>query len=196
MNTTWDDYKSYWSNHFYRTGPRYFVTGMEQAEYNLYYGEMFSYFHDREVKTVFDLGCGTGMMIPLMNQLYPGVRYVGLDISGPAIEYNREMFPDYEWVLMTSPTLPGKADLILVISVFTHIKLEDTGEYLDVIREALNPGGRAIISIHVNSEQGAVGSIPRVDIEPACFEDLLAEHGFKILCWVEGIQRYYEVEPC
>lgn len=194
--TSWDDYKSYWDAHWGVTGPDTFVTRMTQDQYNEYYAEVFGNMEQREVKVLFDLGCGTGLMVPIVRKMWPEARYIGMDICDDAIQFARRQYPELDWLNMHGPRLPGKADMILVISVFTHITQADTEQYLDIIREALNPGGRAVVSVHIDTESLIIGGIPRVDYNPAYFENIISTHGFRILSVTDGIQRYYEVEPC
>lgn len=194
--TGWNDYRDYWDAHWRRIGEQYFVTDMDQPTYDAYNLDIFSHYQKRKVKTIFDLGCGTGLLVPVVRQLWPDAKYTGLDICKDAIEAARAKYPDETWIVMDGPKLPGKADLIIVHSVFTHIGLPDTELYLDVIRAALNPGGRASLSIHIETDRDYSGSIGRMDHQPAFFESLLHKHGFAVLCHVDKRQRCYEVEPC
>ena len=193
----WTAYQNYWDAHWRHVGPDTFVTDMAPDVYNAYLEKIFSgYQQDRRVSMVFDLGCGTGGLVPTIMKLWPQAYYIGLDICAEAISFAKSKYPAFKWIVLNKPGLPGMADLIVCHSVFTHISVDDTEKYLDVIREALHPKGRASLSIHGNTPQPAVGGIGRMDINPVYFEQLLFEHGFKILSTSEYRQRYYEVEAC
>lgn len=194
--TSWDEYKSYWDAHWGVTGPETFVTRLTQEQYDEYYRLVFEDMEKRDVRVVFDLGCGTGLMVPTVRNFWPDAFYIGMDICADAIQFARSQYPEEHWLYMTGPRLPGKADMIIVISVFTHISQADTEKYLEVIRDALNPGGRAVVSVHINTESPIAGGIPRVDYNPVHFEEILTAHGFRVLSITDGIQRYYEIEPC
>jgi SAM-dependent methyltransferase len=192
----WTSYQNYWDAHWRHVGPDTFVTDMSPEIYNAYLEELFSSYQKREVKTVFDLGCGTGGMVPTALKLWPGAHYTGLDICEEAINWCKAAYPKLTWVLLKKPGLPGIADLIICHSVFTHISQADTERYLEIIHQALAPGGRASLSIHTDSPDGPRGNIGRVDYNPAYFESLLSMNGYRVLSVTDMRQRYYEVEAC
>jgi trans-aconitate methyltransferase len=192
----WTAYQNYWDAHWRHVGPDTFVTDMPPVVYDAYLEELFSNYQKREVNTIFDLGCGTGGMVPTALKLWPGAQYTGLDICKEAIDYCKQKYPQLTWVVMDKPALPGYADLIICHSVFTHISEEDTRKYLEIIRGSLNLGGRASLSIHTDSPDGPRGNIGRVDYNHAYFESLLSMNGFRILSMTDMRQRYYEVEAC
>jgi trans-aconitate methyltransferase len=192
----WNTYQEYWDEHWSIVGPRWFVTDMSEDEYNAYLYGIYRTYRITAGATIYDLGCGTGLFVPTVKRLWPSANYTGFDICAEAIEFARARYPEYTWVKLDAPELQGKADLIIVISVFTHISQADTEHYLDVIHDALNPGGKASVSIHTDCNQGINGNIYTVNYEPGYFEGILQAHGFKILSHTDRRQRHYEVEPC
>ena len=120
---------------------------------------------------VLDIGCGIGRLaIPLTSYLEGG-SYDGLDIVPSGIDwcnehianrhanfhftladiFNKEYNPgghvaasDY-----TFPYEDDAFDLVLLISVFTHMLPEDTHRYIAEISRMLRPGGRCCASFYI-----------------------------------------------
>ena len=196
MSEWWSHYRDYWNQHAGNVGPQHAVWATTWPEYIAYYRPIVKKLAPAKVETIFDVGCGAGMMVPLLEELYPKAYYIGLDISPVMITHCQIERPDLDWRLMPNFDLPGKADLIIMHSVLTHITGADAERYLGEIRVALNPGGRASISIHTEPPDGQLlsGDVRRVDYALAFFEALLAKHGLKVIDYVDGLQRYYGVE--
>ena len=150
---------------------------------------------------VLDIGCGCGKLARFLS-LNPGLRYVGVDVFRPAIDWCRktfsalpgdrfrfEHFDGYSAVYnpggKVSPTeyvLPcaaGSVDVTVCASLFTHLLLPDCMHYLAELSRVLKPHGRAIVSLHTQPAQGArfSGDETRIDIAPAYFSELAAEAG-------------------
>lgn len=119
--------------------------------------------------SVLEIGCGVGRdAMALGPLLTPAGRYVGLDITRPSVAWcnahiarrypvtsfshldvQSDMYnPAGRWS-STDVSLPVDADsfdLVVLHSVFTHMFHDAVGHYLDQIRRALRPGGRALAS--------------------------------------------------
>lgn len=189
------DYAGYWNAHARNVGPHGAVTHMDWGQYLEYYLPIVKRLAPRLVTSVADVGCGAGLMVPLVHWLWPTVPYHGYDVSEVMIEHCRATYDtDTFYLLAGGARLNQRYDLIFCHSVLTHITEADAGALLDEIRAALSPWGRASISIHTNCAEGLQGGIERVDYAPAHFEALLAEHSLTVLDFVDGIQRYYAVE--
>jgi SAM-dependent methyltransferase len=116
---------------------------------------------------VVDIGCGQGRTaIPLTQIMTDEGRYYGVDVLRDGIEWcNRKVAPLHSgfsfhhldvWhpiynpagnLSPTSTPVPVEdeiADLVCLISVFTHLDAEMAVHYLKEIRRILKPGGRCL----------------------------------------------------
>lgn len=97
---------------------------------------------------VLDLGCFVG---DLLEYLPPSVRYVGLDISEPAINQARSNYPQHVFHVadLTEVGLAdiGKFDAVVMLAFLEHIK--DPGALLRSYAEVLNPQGLIIVTTPV-----------------------------------------------
>ena len=196
---TFDHYDKFWEGKWDAVGAENFVCDLRGDVYTAYLMDIFEHY-GRDYKRITDLGCGTGGLVPVVKQLWPEAAYTGYDICSKAIEHNRARWPEYQWVHMTAPFIPpNSCDLLVCISVFTHISVEDTEHYLDVIREALTDDGLASLSIHThNGKEDWVGQTGDGCMfhRPDYFEGLLVKHGWRITGWHDARQRQYEVVKC
>jgi SAM-dependent methyltransferase len=193
--TNFDDYRNYWNDLATRATPQGAVTHLTPEQYIEYYIPILRDLAPAKVRKVFDVGCGAGMLVPVIQKLWPKAKYIGYDISWVMIESDKAKYPELEWVLLEEFKLPARAaDFIIFHSVLTHVYEDDARFYLSTIRGALRAGGRASVSIHINSAKGYQGGIGRVDIEPAYFVTMLESLGLRVIDYRDGIQRYYAVE--
>jgi SAM-dependent methyltransferase len=127
--------------------------------------------------SILDIGCGCGMMaLQLRGYLTIGGRYVGMDIDPVAIEWCNERIASRDsrfrffWVDLANPrynpTGTGSAasfrfpdpdlsyDVVLLKSVFTHMRPDSVKNYLCEIRRLLKPGGCCLTTFFLlNDEQ-------------------------------------------
>lgn len=94
-------------------------------------------------KSVLDLGCGTGILAPLVTQS----GYFGVDVDEGLIKYAKKKHPGYlfETVDATKLRLGKKFDYIMVVGVIHH--LNDTGvkKFIKTIDIHLKRGGKVLI---------------------------------------------------
>jgi SAM-dependent methyltransferase len=152
---------------------------------------------------VLDIGCGCGKLARFL-YLNPKLRYVGVDLFLPGIEWCRRAFAElaadrfrFEHFDGISPLYnPGgtiraeeyrqpaedaTVDMVVCASLFTHLLEPECVRYLAEIHRVLKPGGRAIISIHNQPPAGASfsGDVTRIDIEEQCFLALAEKAGLR-----------------
>ncbi len=153
---------------------------------------------------VLDIGCGCGKLARFL-YLNPSVRYVGVDIFQPAIEWCRrafaplagerfrfEHFDGHSAVYNPAGTIKsseyrlpcadGSIDTTVCASLFTHLLLPDLKHYLDEITRVSSPQGQAIISLHTEPAEGEriSGDESRIDADPLYFAELAGEAGLTL----------------
>ncbi len=66
-------------------------------------------------KTILDVGCGFGNIIPFIAAKSTGFQYTGIDLTKEFVEEAEKRYPDYEFVTGNyfKKPLPGKFDIIL-----------------------------------------------------------------------------------
>jgi SAM-dependent methyltransferase len=131
-------------------------------------GRPFAGFH-----SVLDFGCGCGRTLIWMAREHPGQALYGADVDALAIDWCRL---NLAWAGFTvNPPLPptsypdGMFDLILAISVFTHLDEEPQLRWLAELQRILRPGGVLLVSLHGAPSWTA---LPRQDLE------ILGRRGF------------------
>ncbi len=158
-----------------------------------------------EDATVVDIGCGCGRTARfLMNN--PWVkRYIGFDVIPSNIEwcnnflapawrnhsaefhhfdlYSGEYNPEGEIKTtdLKFPCQDGGADVIIAVSVFTHLLEADAKHYLKESRRILSGRGHAIFSIHTQVVEGKAfqGTEARIDVSLDYFLQVAKEAGLQ-----------------
>jgi SAM-dependent methyltransferase len=167
------------------------------------------HFSGSNAPRVLDVGCGCGKMARFL-YLNPLLTYVGLDAYRPAIEWCRQAFylasdrfrfehldviaPSYnETGTMSSEgvTLPVEshsADLIIAASLFTHLSETAFQRYLSEIARCLTEGGRVLISIHNEPDEGRfTATAYRTDIADEYFESMSSAVGLSVFKRLENV---------
>lgn len=102
-------------------------------------------------ESVLDLGCGCGRVLRWLADESPGPQLYGSDISGEAIAWDRANLPFARFeVNGQKPPLPfpdGAFDLVIAISLVTHLSEGLQRAWLEEIRRVLRPGGVVLISV-------------------------------------------------
>lgn len=125
---------------------------------------------------VLDIGCGVGRMaVALSTYLRTDGSYDGFDIVREGVEWcQRKITPRFtnfrfRFVNLQNPLYnaaaatracdfafpyeDGSFDFVLLASVFTHLRAEDTAHYLCEVRRVLRPGGRCLASFFLLNEE-------------------------------------------
>lgn len=125
---------------------------------------------------IMDLGCGVGRCaIPLTHYLNNSGEYLGIDIDAPAIEwckqkistqhsnfsfshldaYSNNYNPQGKMQAadMQLPCASGNFDLIVAMSLFTHMFMDGVRNYLSECYRALKPGGRLLMTCFILNDE-------------------------------------------
>jgi ubiquinone/menaquinone biosynthesis C-methylase UbiE len=97
-----------------------------------------------------DIGCGSGRAAFALRE-EERLTYLGIDVVPDLVEYARQKAdrPDWRFELISSIDVPAddaSADIVLIMSVFTHLKPGEIKTYLAETFRVLKPGGAVIAS--------------------------------------------------
>jgi len=103
-----------------------------------------------------DFGCGCARVLRFLTAENRDVSFFGTDIDPEAIRWNQNFLKDRANWYVNSPTPPtaftdGKFDVVVSVSVFTHLDETLQIDWLKEIERILAPGGIAILTIHGDS---------------------------------------------
>lgn len=102
-----------------------------------------------DVKSVLDIGCGTGEMIRYINEMKPEINTIGIDLSDIAIKIandtNDKVNNQFIATDFFSFECGTKFDLISVIDVIEHV--ENDSKFVYKINNCLNQNGLLVISV-------------------------------------------------
>lgn len=103
-----------------------------------------------------DFGCGCARVLRFLSAEHRGVSFSGTDIDPEAIRWNQRSLKEMANWHVNSPNPPtpfadGEFDVIVSVSVFTHLDEALQIEWLKEIERILAPDGIAILTIHGDS---------------------------------------------
>lgn len=132
----------------------------------------------RDGDRVWDFGCGCGLLELALHDLGWHGRLIGTDIHKPCIDWARKhlttRFAGDQFIHMDVfnagywPSGKSNArewlsgfderefDVVVAKSLFTHVLPDEIGVYLEAIADRLKPGGRALLTFFVLSEEQAL----------------------------------------
>ncbi|WEU41017.1 MAG: class I SAM-dependent methyltransferase [Candidatus Odinarchaeum yellowstonii] len=96
---------------------------------------------------LFDLGCGTALILKLKK--LAEIRYIGVDISSMMIKIAlKRRHPHKNFIIGDVEHLPLRKNVAEVISAFTILQnLEDYARFINEVRRVLIEGGLLILSV-------------------------------------------------
>ena len=102
-----------------------------------------------KLKSVFDIGCGDGRYLKLLQ--LSGFKIAGIDLSETAIDLAKVILDNKSAVIVADmyhyKILKGKYDLVISISALHHGKKLEIKNLIDIIYSALVPNGKIFITI-------------------------------------------------
>jgi|GEM_PF-3572756 len=98
-------------------------------------------------KTILDFGCGLGRVILHLAERAPQTKITGFDINPSMVKWARYLLPspNLSFVNSTLELPPASFDLVIAISVFTHLDAT-TDFWLSEIQRLLSINGMAVIT--------------------------------------------------
>lgn len=104
-----------------------------------------------DMRSVLDIGCGTGRLLMGWHCADPRRQITGVDINADLIAWSKTNLPGSWSVCDVLPPLrfdDAQFDFVQLISVFTHLPLEHQRKWIEEIRRVLKPGGVLLITLH------------------------------------------------
>lgn len=106
----------------------------------------------RDVGTLLDFGCGCGRVLPWLARRAPTARLHGTDTDASAVRWCRRHLPFARFVQARElPPLPyadATFDVVVGISVFTHLDEAHQRAWLAELARVMVPGGVVVLSLH------------------------------------------------
>jgi SAM-dependent methyltransferase len=108
-----------------------------------------------------DVGCGSGRAASALRNV-ERLQYLGTDVVPSLLDFarTRARRPDWRFVEVTSldiPAAPSSADIVLFMSVFTHLRASEVTHLIREAARVLKPGGVVICSYLDRTNSGHVG---------------------------------------
>lgn len=118
-------------------------------------------------RSVLDLGCGCGAMVPYFQEALPAAgRYLGLDKHRGCLRWARRHYAadqrfDFAHVSEPAALAAGAPfDLVLAKSLFTHLVAAEAESMLRMIQAHLAPGAALVLTAFLHDRQGATPMFP------------------------------------
>ncbi len=100
-------------------------------------------------KTILDFGCGNGVILKEMTVLNPEARYIGIDVSGTALEMAKKKLPTAVFYKVGDgekiPLGDKSVDFIFSSEVLEHIY--DVENAVSELQRILKPGGKFLLTV-------------------------------------------------
>ena len=135
----------------------------------------------RQPAEVLDFGCGVGRQLLQLARRYPKLNLHACDVNGRSIAYLKRAYPKIDsYANEFSPPLKfseAQFDLVLSVSIFSHLSIKDNPIWLKELARVTRPGGLCCLTI-LGSH--AMGLHARASGGPSASDQrkLLEEQGF------------------
>jgi ubiquinone/menaquinone biosynthesis C-methylase UbiE len=140
-----------------------------------------------DVMSLFDFGCGCGRIAPWLHRYMPQAKYTASDIDHEAVLWCQTHLP-FLSAYENGPIPPltfsdGSFDLIVAISLFTHLDEAMQFAWLRELQRVLQTGQLLVMSVHGDS------------LWPKEIDDVTREKGFlfkKATVWRDKFPEWYQ----
>jgi malonyl-CoA O-methyltransferase len=103
---------------------------------------------DHSIKSLIDLGCGTGYHCPQLQENYPEAQVTGVDISAAMLAYAAAQYSQGNWLCADAEDLPLEDNSqSLVFSNFALQWCEDIDQLAAQLYRVLEPGGQLCFAV-------------------------------------------------
>jgi SAM-dependent methyltransferase len=103
--------------------------------------------HFPGMRSLLDVGCGTGFVLEGVRHQCPGVRLAGCDITIEALARGKQRLPDVFWFEAFADSLPFEEefDVVTALDVLEHVDRDE--ESLSALFRAIVPGGGLVVTV-------------------------------------------------
>jgi 2-polyprenyl-3-methyl-5-hydroxy-6-metoxy-1,4-benzoquinol methylase len=132
----------------YATGD---LTRLENLAEIGHYGVILNYARVLEPQSILDVGCGHGVLIPLLNKL-PYQSYLGVDLSAEAIRMATQQYADARTTFAVADAESFQCDRSFDLIIFNECLyyLKDPRGLLLAYKQWLRPGGHFLVSMYIS----------------------------------------------
>lgn len=123
---------------------------------------------DKNIK-ILDFGCGVGRQLLHFTRHYPNPDYFACDIDDSSINFIRKHYPQvktYQNDFHPPLQYPDDFfDMVYSVSIFSHLRLEDHGPWLDELARVTKPGGTCFLTFEGETALRALAPVFEKDAE-------------------------------
>lgn len=140
---------------------------------------------------ILDFGCGCGRVLRHFPQYFPGCNFTGLDVDAEALEWCRHHFRGpFEFHQSPhappSPLAGPQFDVVLALSVFTHLPVELELQWIEELARLTKPDGWLLLTFLDEEIMTREGFLPSTALEAG--QGLFYYQGSV----TEGLPGYYK----
>lgn len=109
--------------------------------------QLITFFKDKDVRSVLDVGTGSGQFIPIIRDVAPLAAITGMDPDTEALVKAKEDYPNINFVEIEGEELKFENDLfdLVTISMALH-HLPDVIQTLNEMKRVVKPGGWIVVN--------------------------------------------------
>jgi 2-polyprenyl-3-methyl-5-hydroxy-6-metoxy-1,4-benzoquinol methylase len=109
-------------------------------------------FGNSPIQAILDWGCGVGRVTRHLPDYFPGAKITGADVNPSCIQWLQNYIQGIEWIQSSNvpfvETVSGQYDLIIALSVLTHLPANEQANWLNKLHSLLNAQGLVWLSTH------------------------------------------------
>ena len=104
------------------------------------------------IQSILDWGCGTGRVTRHLPDYFPEAKITGADVNPSCIQWLQNNMQGIEWIQsstnLSGETISAQYDLIIALSVLTHLPTNEQANWLNILHSLLNTKGLVWLSTH------------------------------------------------
>jgi len=137
------------------------------------------------VKSILDVGCGTGRLLSKINARYPNIEIVGLDLSSASLDVASENIPTGKFHCFDlsngdiKEIVNKKFDRVLSVQVIQHLQPINHSHAVSQLVQSVSPNGKLVLELYNHS--GLIRKIEQImrrNLNKEVKHDLFYEYRF------------------
>lgn len=147
-----------------------------------------------EFRDVLDFGCGCGRVLRYLQPHAPESHFHGCDIDEEAVSWCQQNYADLATFTLNDKTPPlpyadDSFDLVIGVSVFTHLDEDLQFAWLDELKRITRPGGMLILSVH---SEASWKELAPDDLAELRDRGIALQRGYNFYLRVAGLPEFYQ----